>query len=294
MADNDSSPSSTQQPAPVAAVPPTGLLIGHTFCGRPVSPEFTMAMECLMMNMPQGLRVETAKVADQPIDVARNMLASYALERNLRWLFMPDDDTIPPPHTLRQLFYVMRQNTPPLGKCMVVGGIYVTKTDPPEPIVWTEPGEGAHWNWKVGDVFPCVGLGTGCMLINTDIFRQLDPPWFKTYDGPATVDEATGIPILGAKKTDDIYFIDRVREAGYEIWAHGGVIPYHAAPTILPDGSGGYRVDWKYYTLPLDSYPMRDRVLRPGSVGHQVQMSKQAAGLDLEPTPVMPAQEALQ
>ncbi len=131
---------------------------------------------------------------------------------------------------------------------MVIGGIYCTKTDPPEPIVFKELGAGPFYNWKVGDVFECKGLGAGCMLIKTEVFKHISKPWFLEPD-EIFVDAKDGV--ARNVGTDDLYFCQKVTEAGFKIMAHGGVLPVHID------------IDGRMYTLPIDSYPCQGVGLQP-------------------------------
>jgi GT2 family glycosyltransferase len=50
--------------------------------------------------------------------------------------------------------------------------------------------------------------GTGCMLIKTDVFKELEEPWFGQEWLPAKKDYTS----------DDVFLCRKVREAGYDIW----------------------------------------------------------------------------
>jgi GT2 family glycosyltransferase len=56
-------------------------------------------------------------------------------------------------------------------------------------------------------------VGFGCCLIKASVFRNLAPPWF-VYD-------------VGKNKGEDIYFCEKARDAGYEIWVDPSVRPRH-------------------------------------------------------------------
>jgi hypothetical protein len=122
-------------------------------------------------------------------------------------------------------------------KAAVVGGIYTTRASPPEPIVYSTQGAGAFWDWKAGEVFKCWGLGTGCMMIDLDVFRHLDKPWFLTKH------EAD------LRVSDDLHFCELINQAGFEVWAHGGVLCHHY------DLERGV-----VYMLPRNSKPYQQRL----------------------------------
>ncbi len=54
----------------------------------------------------------------------------------------------------------------------------------------------------------CAGIATGFLMIKTSVFKKLKHPWF-FYE----MDE-NGLTVQG----DDIWFCNRAREAGFDIW----------------------------------------------------------------------------
>lgn len=59
------------------------------------------------------------------------------------------------------------------------------------------------------ELVECEGVGGGVLLINLDVFKNLERPWFDwiTYD--------TGMIKMG----EDFYFCDIARKKGYQVWA---------------------------------------------------------------------------
>jgi hypothetical protein len=127
---------------------------------------------------------------------------------------------------------------------MVAGGIYCAKANPTEPVVYRQNGDGAFWKWKAGDVFECSGIGTGCMAIKTELFRRLPEPWFLSVDEEGTPDT----PVV--QVTDDMYFCDKVQQAGFKILADTNVMCVHW-------GWNEAKNDFQAFMLPEDCYPMR-------------------------------------
>jgi hypothetical protein len=79
------------------------------------------------------------------------------------------------------------------------GGIYYSKQDVPQPVVFEDNGSGAFHDWEPGSVFEVPGfIGTGCLLIKTEVFDKIEPPWFQTVNYPDKVtDDAFFCPIKG-------------------------------------------------------------------------------------------------
>ncbi len=222
-----------------------GILVGIASSGRPVNIGWSLSLINLALNAPMGSFV--IWMIETGLDRAgnRERLAQAAIDAGARYLFFLDDDTICPNTTLKYLVYEIEKDP----AIMICGGIYTTKELPSVPIVFKRFGDGAFWNWKHGEVFDCEGLGTGCMLIKTEIFQSLSKPWF-FEPSEAPVGESTTIgdrvvPILHRGGTEDLFFCRKVLDAGFRILAHGGVLGIHVDQAGTPFG------------LAPESYPMR-------------------------------------
>lgn len=178
-------------------------------------------------------------------DQQREKLAENAIKVGAEYMLWLDDDTVPPPTAAQELFFVLSQNP----KAAICGGIYCTKEEIPSPIVFMELGAGPHWQWTMGDVFKCKGIGTGCMMVRTSVLKDIPKPWFKDTSesnlGDVDIYDDIRVNIAGRSGTDDLYFCQKVSDAGYDIYAHGGVLPVHV----------DYETD-KTYKLPKNSYPV--------------------------------------
>jgi hypothetical protein len=225
-----------------------GIAICVVTSGRPVDIRWAMNLPTLAFPVGMSIGWFGTKGSDRAAN--REKLVEEAIKVGSPYIFFMDDDTIVPNFTLRSLHAEIEKDP----SIMVCGGIYCTKEEIPAPLVFKVLGGGPFYQWKVGEVFECAGLGTGCMLIKTEVFQHLSKPWFFEPDEhyiDQTVD-LNGItcPLSASKGTDDLFFCRKVSEAGFKIMAHGGVLPVHL------DQEG------KIYTLPLDSYPCRGAGLR--------------------------------
>lgn len=205
-------------------------------CACPVE----MVTAISLQSWPTNTSLLMMNVYGMDTDLGRIRAVEEAREKKCKYIWFVDDDTVPPNDAGRHLMYLLEQNGPPHGKVMVAGGIYCTRSSPPEPLVYMGENEGSHWNWKVGETFKCWGLGTGCMMINLDVFDSIPAPWFKT-----TMEAQY-------KESDDLFFCKRVHEAGFEIMAHGGLLCHHYD---LEKGA--------VYMLPRDSHAYADRIADP-------------------------------
>jgi predicted O-methyltransferase YrrM len=211
-----------------------GLVIAIPFVGRPVSPEWALSLAA--QNYPLNLSRSFCAIGGVSTDIARNKAVEYALEKKANYIWFLDDDVQTPYFAVRQLIYTIEQSD-----AMVAGGIYFSKSNPSEPLVYRGRGQGAFWKWKTNDIFEVDGLGGGCLLIKTELFKHLEKPYFKTVDDFIT--EGNNTQNAG---TEDIYFCNKVRDAGFKIVADAHVMCTHwDIKTMTP------------YAIPKDSYPMQ-------------------------------------
>ena len=197
-----------------------------------------------MQPPPTHLSCGMLMINDRPVEVARELIAEEAVKAEAKYLWFVDDDTIPPPNTLRRLHYVLENNP----KVMAAGGIYMTKCDPPGPVIFRGLGLGPFWDWRVGEVFEVSGMGAGCMMIKCEVFKHIPKPWFPWID-VKSCDPAVSSVVV----SEDISFCNSVRHAGFKIVAHGGILCDHW--DIAYPGPPTTRV----FQLPKDSLPYRAR-----------------------------------
>jgi hypothetical protein len=99
---------------------------------------------------------------------AENIIAKAVVEGGFEWLLFIESDNVLSPDTFVKLnSYMIRGDTP------VVGALYFTKSNPPEPMIYRKPGSGYYADWKMGDKVWCRGLPFGCTLIHGSIIREL-------------------------------------------------------------------------------------------------------------------------
>lgn len=99
---------------------------------------------------------------------AENIIAKTLVEGKWEWLLFIESDNVLPPDTFIKLNQYMIK-----GDVPVVGGLYFTKSVPPEPMIYREMGMGYYANWKMGEKVWCSGLPFGCTLIHASLIREL-------------------------------------------------------------------------------------------------------------------------
>ena len=132
---------------------------------------------------------------DMPVGEARNKAVEKALERGCEYVYFRDYDVLAPPTALPIL---IRRDV------SVIGAMYASKQKPPWPLIIKD--NVPTLDWDLGDLVKCDGIGMGCTLIRTDVFRKMEPPWFLTENTSETKEP------LHSYRTEDMYFCQRLRD----------------------------------------------------------------------------------
>ena len=99
---------------------------------------------------------------------AENLAAKSVIEGDFEWFLSFEDDNLPPLNALIKVNeYMIKHDTP------VVSGLYFTKSDPAEPILYRGLGQSYYADWKLGDKVWVDGVPFGFTLIHGDIIREM-------------------------------------------------------------------------------------------------------------------------
>lgn len=216
--------------------PRVGVVLGIRF-SRLVTPEWAVGLAT--QNFGMGVNVAYAPIhcsnpstgsQGPPRDIAAEYIVDSAIKMNAPYIMFVDDDVELPFGACRHLMQTLASSD---DDVMMVGGIYVSKQNPCEPVVFKDISLGSYWRWKKNTVFPCELIGLGCSLWKTEVFKQIPKPWFRD------VDTAT------LSCTDDAFFFAKMKLNGFKALADAYVLPTH----------------WDYetgkgYKMPDDSYSM--------------------------------------
>jgi hypothetical protein len=149
---------------------------------------------------------------------AQNIIVDMAVRQNFEWIFLIEDDVIIPFDCFARINEYMRD-----GSIPVISGLYFLKSEPPEPLVYRGRGNGAFFDWKMGDKIWVDGVPTGCLLINGKVLKLMwdESPEYLTATGQAVkrvfetpskvwLDPESGF-VQSQAGTSDLYWCDRVR-----------------------------------------------------------------------------------
>lgn len=176
---------------------------------------YTMFYQCLLsLSLPVNTMIDYRVGSDR--GRSRNLLVEASLERGSEWMFFVDDDHTFPRDILTRL---LSREQP------VVASLYLQRTDPFLPIAFAERDENGDF-WPL-DLAACperglvsvVGAGTGGMLIRSEVFHDIDPPWFVHSTG----------------QSEDLYFCNLLAENGIPLYVDLEARLGHVAPfSIYP------------------------------------------------------------
>ena len=114
---------------------------------------------------------------------AQNLGCEDCLNKNFEWMLFWEDDVIAPPDAfLRLNKYMLSAEVP------IVSGLYFTKGQFSEPIVYRGQGNGPFLDFQIGDKVWCDGVPTGFLLIHSKIIKLMwsESETYQTLGGRTT------------------------------------------------------------------------------------------------------------
>lgn len=161
---------------------------------------------------------------------SRNKIAQTAIDQGYSHLMFVDSDIAFPRDGIQKL---LDHNLD------IVGGLYYRKKPPHEPTIGVMKGKRLKIPYKFPKtrLFEVYGTGTGFMLIKTEVFKKLTPPYF--YFGN----------LHGAAMGEDMYFCHKAQQKGFKVWVD---------PTIPLRHIGDYEYDEKDYEAYREGRPAED------------------------------------
>lgn len=170
------------------------------------------------LDKPDGTIIEWRVGANR--GESRNSLAQQCLDEGHEWVLYLDDDQAFPPDILNRLLDHHRP---------VVSALIVQRRAPFNPTAYAtfdgtfhplDLNSVGHHNLVL-----CAGVGSGGLLVKSDVFRQLDEPWF----------------LYTEQFGEDLYFSSKCGKAGIQLLVDTGCRIGHIVPAAVfatDDGFG--------------------------------------------------------
>jgi hypothetical protein len=170
----------------------------------------------IVMDKPEFIYLRSS-AAD--VESMRNEIVRAALREGCTHLIMMDTDQIYHPETITRL---LAHDLP------IVGCLVYRRYPPFDPLMFRGTRH-KYLNVKEWDKDALVRVdatGTGCLMFNMDVFKNLPAPWFKVVK-----DEEEGVT------GEDFYFCGVAREYGYEIFVDTSIPCGHLSQMIINEGT---------------------------------------------------------
>ena len=161
---------------------------------------------------------------------ARQLMTKNALRLGAKYILYWDDDTLPDPLGLYTLHNWMERN-PEAG---AISGVYTTRHHPNEPLVYTEQGNGAAWDFEMGpgaEPEKILGAGAGFLLARSeailDVIERMEAEAGKEIPiwSDETVEKEDGK--RGHFWGHDVRFCKLLNEHNWPVYVHGEVLCGH-------------------------------------------------------------------
>lgn len=188
-----------------------------------------------------------------PVADSQNIICKEALDKGFEWLFLLEDDTIPPPDLLVRLERYMEQ-----GDIPIVSGLYALKSTIPMPFIFRGRGNGSFKDFTVGDLVWADGVPTGCLLIHMSVIRAMAAE-AEDYHLRANQDSVRLKRIFWTPRqvfsdaalssyqklvgTSDLFFCDQLREKDILRKAGWGKIARRQYPYLVDTGINCGHID---------------------------------------------------
>ncbi len=159
--------------------------------------EFGLCLFGLRNNLPDTYETLMAGCQSSFITMNRNRIVRVAMQAQADYLLFLDTDMVFPPYTLSQLLSHEKD---------IVGATYRKRVPPHTLLGYIKDAE--NQPREPGELWEMTGMPGGCLLIKMDVFNHITKPWFR--ESYKDNDDQQG--------TEDYYFSDAARAAGYQIW----------------------------------------------------------------------------
>ncbi len=145
----------------------------------------------------EGAKYGTSKSIVQQ----RNDLVKRGLQTNATHFVFVDWDVIPPVDAIQILHRHDKD---------IVGGVYYSKDEFDKPMILKKKDKYEFYQGKGLEKVDV--LSAGLTLVKREVYEKIEFPWYchDTF-----------------KQTEDIYFCEKAKEAGYEVWADFDLIADH-------------------------------------------------------------------
>jgi hypothetical protein len=184
------------------------ILIGIPTMGS-VRIEMMSSLIYVLMNTPAECALYTP--ISCYVHMNREEIVKKALQTEADYIFFVDTDMKFPQDTLTKLLSM---------NVDIVGAVYNQRKSPPTSVViQLDPPVDRLPNEPI----KVRAVGTGLLLVKIDVFKKMSRPWF-FFEPELDDQKAVG---------EDVWFCDKAREMGYDIWIEPSIVTGHVGEVIF-------------------------------------------------------------
>ena len=146
------------------------------------------------------------------VDKARNDLVDMALKDNCDYIMFIDSDTLIPNGAVDSLLDM---------NVDIASGLYFSKGKPYLPVARVKEGDMHFYldDFEFNDIMEVAGVGMGCCLIKTSVFKDMKFPYFKL--------EWRHKEGIDYQIAEDLYFCEEAIKKGHKVHLNTGVVCQH-------------------------------------------------------------------
>jgi hypothetical protein len=151
---------------------------------------------------------------------AQNIIVKSVVEQDFEWLLLIEHDNIIPADAFIRFNRYMNEEKVP-----IVSGLYYSRSNPSEPLVFRGRGTSVYTDWKQGDRVWVDAVPTGTLLVHAGILREMwkeSPEYMvngvvtrRVFDNPRKLWYDTEGNFNTLTGTSDLEWCTRIMEGGY-------------------------------------------------------------------------------
>lgn len=166
--------------------------------------------------IPEGYNTELQFFYGYQVDQVRNLIADWG--KKYDYVLHVDSDIILPSDSLIKM---LQADKP------VISGLYIQRKPEKQVLEVYQDKHGGgfenipYWAIENRGVIPIAGCGFGCVLVNSDVYRNIDYPHFLYH---SAIDHKHTM-------SEDLYFCNKARQNGYTLYADTSILCPHVGST---------------------------------------------------------------
>lgn len=196
--------------------------------GKSVEGKFFSNFIDVLMDNVQKYEIDIFTQVDVYIDRGRNELAKKAILNKCDYVWFIDSDHILPKGTLNRLLKIIKDKN-----ASVVSALYFTRTNPNLPVIRKIEEGGFEQIFEYQGIIEVDGVGMGCCLIKTEIFKGLEYPYFDSiYEKKGDL-----VSYIG----EDLFFCRTLRNKGIKIYVDTDLVIKHIGGIVDENNYNPYK-----------------------------------------------------